>query len=69
MTSVKNVTSYSKIAFTFLRFFRSINGSFLSRKKYGVVNFTPTPRQRLRGQNMSVGIGLFTLSEPSDTLN
>ena len=32
-------------------------------------NFTLTPRQRFRGQNMSVGIGLLKLTEPSDILN
>ena len=32
-------------------------------------NFTPAPRQPLRGQTTSVGIGLIELTEPSDTLN
>ena len=32
-------------------------------------NFTPAPRQALRGQTTSVGIGLIELTEPSDTLN
>ena len=48
--------------------FKSINSSSLSRKKYDGGNFTPSPRQRLQGQNTSVGIMLTELTEPSDTL-
>ena len=49
--------------------FKSINSSSLSRKKYDGDNFTPTTRNRLRGQNMPVGIRLIELTEPSGTLN
>ena len=43
--------------------------SYLSRTKYGGGNFTLTPYLRLWGHNMSKGIGLIELNEPSDTLN
>ena len=46
-----------------------MNNSSLSRKKYVGGNFTPTIRQRLRGQNTSMGIGLIEFTESSDTLN
>ena len=49
--------------------FKSINSSSLYRKKCDRDNFTPTPRERLRGQNTFVGISLIELTEPSDTLN
>ena len=49
--------------------FKSINSISLYRKKYGGVNFTIILRQRLQGQNTSIGIGLIELTEPSDTLN
>ena len=32
-------------------------------------NFTFDPRKQLPDQNMSVGIGLMEVTEPSDTLN
>ena len=49
--------------------FKSINNSSVSRKEHGGDNFTLNPRRRLRGQNISVGIWLIELTEPSDTLN
>ena len=67
MTSVKNVTSYSKMFISSLKVFKLL--SSLSRKKYDRDNFTHTPCKRLQGQNTLVGIGLIELTEPSDTLN
>ena len=67
-----------KNIFTFLVVFKlhSISAKFqvnhnssLSTKKHGGGNFTPTPRQWLRGQNTSVGMRLIGLTEPSDILN
>ena len=49
--------------------FNSNNSSSLSRKTHGGGNFSLRPRQRLQGQNKSVGIGLIELTEPSDTWN
>ena len=77
MISAKNVTSYSKrFFFAFLKVFKllgmcakSINRSFLSRKKYDWDNITPTPGKRLRGQDTLVRIRLTELTEPFDTLN
>ena len=55
MTLVKNVSSYQKVSFVFLKVskllgellcvpsFKSINSSYLSRKKYDGGNFTPSP--------------------------
>ena len=44
-----------------------VNSSSLPKKsKVGVI--TP-PRQRLRDQNTSLGVGLIELIKPSDTLN
>ena len=45
--------------------FKLINRSSLATRKCGG-NFTSIPRQRLRGQNRSVRIGLAELTEPSD---
>ena len=39
------------------------------QKKEWWVNFIPIPRQQLRSQNTSVGMGLIELNEPFDTLN
>ena len=49
--------------------FKSINSSFLSRKKYGGVNLTPIPRQQLGGQNTSMETWLTELTESSDISN
>ena len=49
--------------------FKSINSSSPYRKKYDGVNFTSTPRQRLRCQNTLVEIGLIEFADLSDTLN
>ena len=81
MTSLKIIKAYSNVfAFCFLLFWKflnylvcvpsskSIKNSSLSRRKYDRGNFTLIPHQLLRGQNMSMGIGLIELSEPSDTL-
>ena len=38
-------------------------------KKYDRDNFTFNPHKQLPDQNMSVGIGLMEVTEPSDTLN
>ena len=46
-----------------------MNCSSLYRKKYDGNIFTTIPSQVLRDQNVSVGIGLIELTEPSDTLN
>ena len=43
--------------------------SSLSREKHGRGNFTSTPGQWLRAQNMLVGIGLIKLTEPTYKLN
>ena len=61
-----NVLSYLVCVLSF----KSINSSFLSRKKkYDGDNFTPSPRKQLRGQKTSVRIGLIKLTELSDILN
>ena len=68
MTSVNIFTSYSSflLLLLFLSYlvclpsFKSINSSYLFRKKYDWYNFTHTARQPLRGHK---------LNEPSDTLN
>ena len=49
--------------------FKSMNCIFLYRKKYDGNIFTTIPCQVLRDQNVSVGIVLIQLTEPSDTLN
>ena len=49
--------------------FKSKNSSSLSRKKHDGDIFTPTIHKWLRGQNMSLEIGLIELTEPSDTFN
>ena len=74
MTSVKNVTSYSKSFFEdFLTYlvcvFQVNKQQFSIQKKYDGDNSTLTLRRRLQGQNTSVGIALTELTKPSDTLN
>ena len=79
MTSVKKCCVICKKAFLLLwKFliylvcvpkFKSINSSSLFRKNYNGSNFTPISRQLLRDQNMSAGIGLVELIDPSHTMN
>ena len=49
--------------------FKSMNSSFLSRRKYDGDHFTTILCKWLKGQNTSVEIELIELTEPSATLN
>ena len=46
-----------------------VNKQHFSIQKSVGGNFTRNPRQRLRGQNTSVGVRSTAFTEPSDTVN
>ena len=77
MRSAKNFGQYSKSFFFFLKVckllsvyakFQVNQQQFSIHKKVRQASFTPNPRQRLRGQNTLVGIGLIEHTEPTYTL-
>ena len=79
MSSVKSGTFRSKSFYClFERFLsylmcvpsvKSLNSSFLSRKKCNGDNVTPNPCKQLWGQNTLVGVWLIELTEPSNPLH
>ena len=48
--------------------FKNCSYFFWDFLSYLICNFTPTPFKQWQNKNMSVGIGLIELSNPSDTL-
>ena len=72
MMSVKNVTSYLKVCFT--QYVCQVSSQSIAAiyPKKSMVEVIPpsfSPRQRSRGLNTSVGIGLTELAKLTDTLN
>ena len=69
MTSVKNVTLCLKGVLLFLNFLSYLVWVTSLKSRMIRVISPPPLRQRLLGQNTSVGITLIKLIESSDTLN
>ena len=63
---VKNKSFFNFMVLTPLQWSTAV---LYPEKKYGGGNLSPTPHQRLEGQDTLVGIGFIKLTESSDTLN